>query len=282
MKKKIVFYLVFFVFLVLPIAYGSGLGVAPAVLTFDDALKGTVTEKQITVQNPGENEIFVSLSVEGEMEDWIKIDKKEGITVPSKGETKIVVKLDPPVDLENGEYSSNLKIVSSVGSSVEGSGMGLLPGVNIDIVATITDEEIVDGEVSKVLTKDEAYGNPIKFIIGFTNKGNIPIGPNVKIEIEKRGFGIVDTIEKDLEAIKSGESKDYEIQWDTNGKEIEVYYRAKVVVSLGDNIIETKENVGFRIFENKNVGPNMGVGILIIVVILVVGFTLFYFTILRK
>ena len=206
----------------------AGLGVAPATLNFENALKGAITEKQLNIQNPGEESIIASIEIEGELKEWIELSSYK-LEIPRKSSKNIIVKLNPS---ETGTYSGKFKVRAETSSDMEGSGMGLLPGVDTNIVATVTDQAIVRGEITKILTKDEAYGNKVKFIVGFTNKGNVPIGPSIKIDIEKRGTGIIDTIEKDLTPIKPGEDIDYEVEVETKDKETDVYYRGNVIISL--------------------------------------------------
>ncbi|MBW2989478.1 hypothetical protein KY358_04130, partial [Candidatus Woesearchaeota archaeon] len=135
--------------------------------------------------------------------------------------------------------------------------------------------------VEKILTKDEEYGTPVTFTISFTNKGNIESAPSVKIEIIKGGEGIIDTIEKTMEKIKPGESKDYKIEWPTKGKEQGVYYRGTVTVSLDGEVLEKKEGIGFRILEKgslkgKDGSSSVLVGIMIILIILAAGVAAYY------
>ena len=273
--------LMFVLFSVLVTA--SGLGVAPANLKFENALKGVTTEKKIEIQNPGDQAISVSIGVTGDMKDWIKLSL-DRIEVPGKGSVDVIVLLTPPSDKANLEYSSNINIRAESGGNVEGSGMGLLPGISSVVTATITDEEIVDGEVSKIITRDTYYGDPIKILIGFTNKGNIPIGPDIIVEIEKRGSGIVDSVEKKLEEIKPYSSKDYEIEIESDGKETDVFYRANVGVLIDGRVIEQKDGIMFKVLEktiSEKEGPKVWVGVLIAVIIVVSGFIVFYF-LMRK
>ena len=81
----------------------------------------------------------------------------------------------------------------------------------------------------------------------------------------------------------AGADKDYQIEWDTKGKEPNVYYRANIVVSLDGEVIEEKEGVGFRILEggieeatSEKKSANVWIGIIVIAVILLIGFIALY------
>jgi hypothetical protein len=217
------------------------------------------------------------------MQEWINLSSNN-IEVPGRGSVNVILSLTPPLDKRNGEYSSKINVQAEGMTSVEGSGMGLLPGISSDVIATITDERIVDGEVSKIMTKDTYYGDPIRILIGFTNKGNVPVSPDVKIDIEKRGSGIVDSVEKKLEEIKPYSSKDYEIEIESDGKETDVFYRANVGVLIDGRVIEQKDGIMFKVLEktiSEKEGPKVWVGVLIAVIIVVSGFIVFYF-LMRK
>jgi len=275
-NKTIIFTLIILIFST--IVNAAGLGVAPATLKYENALKGATTEKQLSIQNPGDEPILTSITVEGEMKEWIEFSPEGKIEVPAKGSAKIIVKLTPPDEKPNGEYTAKFKVRAEGTADTEGSGMGLLPGVDTNAIATITDEEIIAGKVDNILTKDEKYGTPVIFRISFINLGNVPAGPEVKIDIEKRGTGIIDTIEKTLEEIKPGADKNYEIKWDTKGKEKDIYYRANIAVSLFGEILEEKEGVGFRVLgeesaakaveKPKNTSLLIGSGIIAAIVII--------------
>ncbi|MBW2974685.1 hypothetical protein KY366_03110 [Candidatus Woesearchaeota archaeon] len=269
------------------LAYGAGLGVAPATLRFENALKGAETEKQVSIQNPSEQKIVVSVSVSGELSSWVEFSPPGKTEVPAGGDAKVTVKLTPPKDMPDGEYLGYIHATVEKTEDLEGTGMGLFPGVDSTIIAEITDKEIIGGKVQRILTKDEEYGTPVRFTLGFTNTGNVPEGPDVRVEIIKRGTGIIDTIEKTMEDAKPGQSRDYEVLWDTNGREKNVYYRADVTVLLNDEVLEKKEDIGFRVLEKGGLDvekepSRIGTGMVIIAVILIAGIALYYVITKRK
>jgi len=233
----------------LALAQAVGLGVSPATLEFEDALKGVMTEKYFTIQNPGNDTLSCSLELTGDVSGWIELAPQGDIDIPSRGKTEITVMLTPPESADNGEYTGKAKVRAQYKSAVEGTGMGLLPGVDADIVATITDEEIMAGEVSKILTKDEDYGDPVKFTIGFRNRGNVPCSPEVQIVIKKAGDAI-DTEEQELMSLAPGASRDYVLEWSTTEQEAGKYYTATVTVSLDGKVLKEKD-VGFTITGNN-------------------------------
>jgi len=277
--KHFIFFL-FFVILSSSV-YAAGLGVAPATLKFENALVNTTTTKYLTIQNPGDEEIQATIEIKGELANLIEAE--QATSVPPKGSSQIAIKLTPT---EIGKFTSKVHVRAQASADIEGSGMGLLPGVDTSIEATITDQQIISGKVTKILTKDEIYGNPIIFTIGFDNYGNIPLGPKIIIEIVKRGSGVIDIIEQSMEEIEPGMSKDYQIEWDTNNQEKDVYLRANVEVSLNREIIEEKEDIGFRIVDDaiakdsltkaiKGQEPLNPVGIAISLIIIIVGLIIY-------
>jgi hypothetical protein len=267
--KKIIIILSLMLVLFSCVVYGSGLGVAPATLNFEDVLVDVVSEKEVSIQNPGEEAISVSIEVEGELKELINLDSNI-VEIPAKGDIKVKISLNPN---SVGEYKSKLKF-RVVG---EGVGVGLFPGVDTNVVANVIDEEIILGEVSKILTKDEEYGNPIVFNIGFVNKGNVPVSPLVKIDIVHGSDNLIDSIEETLENIGPDVNADYTIEWDSTKGEPNVYYRANVVVSLDGEIIGEKEGVGFRVLEStKEPVSKSVIGIIIIAIILIIGLIVFY------
>ena len=220
----------------------------PGTLEFNNVLKGEMAEEVITVQNPGDEAILCSISVEGEIVNWIELSLDK-VKVDPKSSKEIMVRLTPPLDANSGKYVGVFKF--RVDSENKESGIGLFPGVDTNIVATITNKKIIDGEVTKILTKDEQKGSPIVFNIGFVNRGNVPSQPTVKIDIKKGSEGVIKVIQRDLEEVKPGENKNYQIEWETSEQDANTYYRADVTVLLNGKIIDRKEDVGFRILERK-------------------------------
>ena len=247
MKNKLLI-TVIFVILFSVFVSASGIGVVPGTLEFNNVLKGEMAEEVITVQNPGDEAILCSISVEGEIANWIELSLDK-VKVDPKSSKEVIVRLTPPLDANSGKYIGVFKF--RVDSENKESGIGLFPGVDTNIVATITNKKIIDGEVTKILTKDEQKGLPVVFNIGFVNRGNVPTRPTVKIDIKKGSEGVIEVIQRDLEEVKPGENKNYQIEWETSEQDANTYYRADVTVLLNGKIIERKEDVGFRILEKK-------------------------------
>ncbi|MFH2028126.1 MAG: hypothetical protein ABIJ08_03240 [Nanoarchaeota archaeon] len=281
--KKTIFYLLFLIMLS-SIVLGAGLGVAPATLKFEDALKGVITEKTLTIQNPGEEPITATIEIDGE--DWITSSADE-VDIEAGGSEQITISIEPPKDAEDG-YDAVIKVAGKGSSEVEGSGMGLLPGVNSNIMITLTDKEIIKGKVSKILTKDEKYGDLVKFTIGFENQGNVPIGPSVEIEIIQGAKGTINIIKEDLEAISPGTEKDYVVTLKSTDMDKNVYYRADITVMLNDEILEKKEGVGFRILESSPMPSsqvttqkqdnNILPGLIVTIIIITMGLVIYFIT----
>jgi hypothetical protein len=266
--KKILFSLISIFILSLFIVNASGLGVAPATLNFEDVLVNTVSEKEISIQNPGDESISVSIEIEGELKEWISLDSN--IEIPAKSDIKVKIRLNPSLI---GEYNSKLKFRVIGG----GEGVGLFPGVDTNVVASVIDKEIIFGEVSKILTKDEEYGDLVVFDIGFVNKGNVPVNPLVKIDIVHGSDNLVDSVEMSLGMINPGVDSDYKIEWDSTNGDPNVYYRANVKVLLDGKVIEEKEGIGFRVLEStKRSSPSLIIGVFIIAIILIIGLIIFY------
>jgi len=288
---KLIFNLIFVIFLV-SLVHATGIGVTPAVLEYEDALKGVMTEKEITVQNPGDKEIVCTIVVEGEASEWIELSSYE-VKVKANSQEKVTVMLTPSSDAPDGVYEASFKFKVS-GESNEG-GIGLFPGVETKLSATITDEEIVDGEVTKILTKDEEYGTPIVFSIGFENNGNVPAQPTVMVEIKKGNGDVVDSFEKTLDSVDPGESKEYDVEWSSEGREKDVYYRADVDVLLNGEKIYEKNGIGFKILEkseqedkkseNKKKPANVNIillGAYVLIILLIIFFIIRIYGKLRK
>ena len=94
---------------------GIGLGISPASITINDALRGGMYERTITIFNTGDEVGTFELTAEGECADWISFYKPEEpntpikkVTIPGKGKASVLVKFNIPADVANANYTATI------------------------------------------------------------------------------------------------------------------------------------------------------------------------------
>ena len=240
---KIVMIIVMLISLV-QLVSAAGIGVAPSELKFENALKGSSYEKEIKIDNTGEKEIIAEIEIINHKE-WFTLE--ESVKVPAKGSAKVKVTIDIPEDTENGEYETMVYVKGKPADVTEG--MGLIPGAGFKIKITVTDKEIIEGYVDNILTRDTTLNKDVKFIIGFLNKGNVPINPNAKITIKTEDDKTITNFETQFESVKSGESKSLTTEYNTKGMAVGKY-KADVSVYLNNELLKEK-TVYFKVLSGQ-------------------------------
>lgn len=220
----------------------AGIGVSPSELKFEDALKGSAYEKDIKIDNTGDDDIIAEIDIIDHKE-WFTLD--ESVKVPAKSSAKVKVMISIPEDTENGEYETMVYVKGRPADAAEG--MGLIPGAGFKAKISVTDQEIIKGYVDNILTRDATFGSNVKFIVGFLNQGNVQADPLAKITIKTETDDFVADFEKQFEAVKAGAGESLIAEYSTKGLDLGKY-KADVGVYLNDELLKEK-TVYFRISE---------------------------------
>ena len=221
-------------------------GVSPAKLEYINVLKGSSLEKQLRITNFNNQEMDCTITVDGNEKDWFTLSQTT-VKIPAKGSAAITVSINIPDDAASGVYDSNLIYIMPV-TSASGGGTGatmnVVGGSAVKTEIKVTGEQIIDGNVFKLLVRDTEIDEPVTFIIGYANTGNVVSGPTLNIQI-KRDNSVVGTLTEELEKIKPGTSKEVTVLWDTKGQKIDSY-KADAKVMLNGKILEEK-TLSFKI-----------------------------------
>lgn len=144
-----------------------------------------------------------------------------------------------------GVYNCTIYVEPSAVNVTAGEGavVGIFPAVGLRTSIEITGEQILAGDVYKILVKDNEIGKPIRFIIGFSNTGNVIAEPEIGIEISKDDK-VIETLKKTEEVIP-GEAKEIMAEW--TGKEVGGY-AAKVSVLLDGKLLSERD-LEFKVLE---------------------------------
>ena len=226
------------------IVNAAGIGVAPSILEFKDALKGSSYEKEFKIDNTGDGDIIAVIEIMN-LTDWFILEPGTEVKVPAKGSSKVKTTIDIPEDTPNGGYETMIYVKGKPADTTEG--MGLIPGAGFKAKITVTDQEIIEGYVDNILTRDTTLNGKVNFIIGFLNKGNVEASPNAKIAIKTETDELIGSFEKQFKAVKAWASESLIAEYDTKGKALGKY-KADVQVYLNNELLEEK-TVYFKILE---------------------------------
>ncbi|MEM2175336.1 MAG: hypothetical protein QXI58_06920 [Candidatus Micrarchaeia archaeon] len=182
---------------ILPLTFSAGIGMGPAEIKINNAMRGYEYPNMIFIQNTFENEINISLSAEGECKDWISIYYYDNQKNPIKevkvgpiSSINLLSKTKIPLDVEPGEYKCTL-YAQQVATPKEGEQI-LVLRIGILFKINVIGEELPKGEVRGASLNNPKVGEPLIFEIIFENTGNTPATPIINSSIIRNGVKIKD------------------------------------------------------------------------------------------
>jgi len=238
---------------VLPVSAG-GMGVAPSRIELSEALRGGEYSRTFYVMNTGDTEVEYALSAEGEVSDWISFctnsearEPIERVAVPAEGRTPVSVKFTIPEDAASRTYKAIIVVTSAPpaeGAAQESAGersggVAIFLRASAQVTIEVTGTQILAGEVTGILIEDSEVNYPFRATVHFRNTGNVEARPNVSVEIRK-GDELVRELSLDEEVVKPGTTEVIRVEGESTGIG-DGEYQATVPVSLGDEVIATKE-----------------------------------------
>jgi hypothetical protein len=171
-------------------------GASPGVAEFNNVLRGGYAERYVTITIDSENPVQVNLTSRGNTSDWFNFS--ENISVSRDNLGRLLVSVEPPSDIPNGNYTSFLRISpESIGKGSDGRAVSTILAV-IDIVlkVEITDVEIFSCGAKNFLVQSAEKGDDIIFTMDVSNSGNIRIKPTLKIDMwDQEQISIVKSVE---------------------------------------------------------------------------------------
>lgn len=229
-----------------------GLGVSPASITIEDALKGSTYEKTFTAYNTGNDSGIFTLNSTGASKDWITFyelngtAKVESIEITAKGSKKLLVKFKIPADAANGVYNSTLYVQTTPSGSTQGGAVAqAVIRMPVKVSINVTGIQRLDGIVKSIKIRDTEVGYPIKIYVEFQNTGNVEAKPAISVDISKDGKAI-DTFTSSKTSVKVDTTEIIQVEWNTTGREAGDY-SARVGVSLDGKKLEEK-TLSFKIY----------------------------------
>ena len=156
----------------------AGLGISPSQWIEKHALRGSSIEKIFTLSRAEPKEdLYFKAEIEGEIKDWIKIDKGLEFVMPKgKQQFPIRVSIDVPEDAEYKNYQGSIRLKSEPkAEATEGIGVVLSALIQIDL--TVSEEEFLDYEVLQIAIPKQEEGKPLKVVLKIWNRGNVEAKP---------------------------------------------------------------------------------------------------------
>ncbi len=254
MKKtsKIVFAIGLILIILSSNAGAAGIAVSPSTIEMDDVLKGAEPERVLTVFNTATYEDTFSLTVTGDISDWISFYRMDdpttpinNITVPAEAKAQVLVKFAIPADTAAGDGYTSKIYVQSIPPEVEGGQAAVMIKMPVDVTISVTGTQTLAGTVESIATTDTEVNVPLRIRVEFRNTGNVVAKPTVNVDISRDG-ALVDSVTYSDKEVATNRKEIIPVEWDTAEMKSGDYV-AKVSVMLGPEVLETKD-LPFKLF----------------------------------
>jgi len=218
--------LILVLFLSKGIIAGKIVGVSPGNMYFKDVLRGGYAERYLTVTIDSEEEIEVFMTPRGEISNWFEF--KENFTTSKNNPGRVLLKVLPPSDIPNGNYTGFLRVeTKALGQATgEGRATGIVKAV-IDVAITIevTDIEILKCRAKSFNVNSVEKGDDLIFNANVLNQGNIRLKPNFKVDIwDQEQIMIVKSVEKSGKEILPTKEESISFGVSTDDLELDQYW----------------------------------------------------------
>ena len=250
--KKIIILLTLFA-MVQP-AVAIGIGIAPAEINFNNALKGSEYESSITIFNTDSEAMNYSLKATGNINDWVSFynlndydNTISSIKIPGNDKAAVVVRIKVPSDAANANYTVSLDVlsISDTTDEAEGSGQSLVIGASSKVTLAVTGDQIIEGNVLGIFTENTEPGYPLKITTRFQNTGNVVVKPKIVVTI-LQDDNLINSFSHETTSVKPGSTQPIITEWMTTAANIPADYTANVDVLLSGSIIKS-EILSFKI-----------------------------------
>ena len=178
LKLKILFLLLI---ILISLDISIAIGISPPRIIAENLNRGSHFEKQIYLSgiSPGQE---IDIKIEGEMGDWIGIDKGINFIFPEDIQSlPLTISIDVPSNAQNGDYTAALTIFANPqkdDSGLEGVKATVIAAVSVDITAKVTGEQVKDYKVLAIAIPNTEENIPLNIVLTIENNGNVVAGPS--------------------------------------------------------------------------------------------------------
>ncbi|RLE42501.1 hypothetical protein DRJ48_03415 [Candidatus Woesearchaeota archaeon] len=187
MQREIILISTLMLLILAPIVGASvSLGVSPGGLDFREVLKGGYARRVITVSTSKSEPVLTRITLEGEIADWITFEPNTTEFYISEDKPyNIGVIVQPPENIENGNYSGVMHVRTEKLGSLGGAAFGAIikADVTVNINVEITGQEILSCYVGGLDVRDAEEGYPIEVYASVANDGNVGITPLFEVYV---------------------------------------------------------------------------------------------------
>ena len=228
------------------------IGISSSPIKIENALRGMIYYKTLTIHNGNNNQTLVQLESKGETEGWITFCDytNQSITfneiiVPKERTKKIIIKITVPEQVANDTYSGTIFVNNKNETKPQNESATVALKYPLPVEINVTDDQHLDLTINTLYIRENEVEYPIILVSDVRNTGNVIAEPTITFTVIKNNI-IAETLSKTLK-IEPLMPEHIEISWNTNGM-VPGEYRANITIALGDRTIISK-NIEFNVLK---------------------------------
>ncbi len=234
--------------------HAQGIGIAPASIELEDALRGSEYRRTVSVINREASELTFRFTRMGEVGEWVSLHPPDDPTAtldtivvpPGGGITRVLLLIVVPSTAPNGPHEGGIGVQSVAEEGATEGVSSVQIGLSMGLDVSVTGTQKLTGDVLDMYAKDVEVGYPLRVWTKFHNTGNVDCQPNIGVQVEDAEEAEVGETSCADTTVEPAAVKLIRCEWDTTGTEPGEYV-ARVSVSLGDENIDTR-TLDFEIF----------------------------------
>jgi hypothetical protein len=223
-----------------------------------DCFKGGTYYRTITIINSEGENVSLELGATGDIQPWVTFHTTENMTSPRdytnisqpislitvSDKITLLVAFTIPEYIANGPYNGSVYARTIPSDDIENiTGGILILRLPIQVLLSVTGEQILQANVTKITIHNNEVGQPLLIEIDFTNTGNVAVKPITNVNITRKEYPI-DNFRYTSTFVDADTSTILRLEWNTTNRESGDYI-AHVTVTLGDTIITTNHIYAF-------------------------------------
>jgi hypothetical protein len=211
------------------------MGVAPSTLLFKNVLAGSSSQKAIQVFGFAGVAQSVIMKKTGDVAAWLKLSPEGPISVPPGGVANATLVVTPPLNTPTGLYRGEIILMMEAtgGSITGGAGAQLTPGAVLPVEIEVTASEAKALVFVSTSVHDVVTGSPVAVQLVLDNPGNVPVKPEVEVQIVEIERDIVEVVYKEtLGAVQPGSRTPYMVIVPSSSTHSDKSHIARVSVFL--------------------------------------------------
>jgi hypothetical protein len=188
--------------LCVPSVLSVSIGISPGRVDFSNILEGGYAEREVTITTDSEGIVFGHLAPHGEIQEWLSFRPNRTDFNTSRFEPyKLTIIIEPPADMQNGNYSGTLEFVADSVGSIGGRAGGVVKAaVIMRLNSEISGFQIIECRAGAFSVADAEVDFPIEIGTRIINDGNVRLTPTLSVDIwdqEQRELVYSDELEGD-------------------------------------------------------------------------------------